>query len=138
MTESSGPRNGPIPSYWNHETLPFQGCRILVWGALGFIGFHLTEALIAAGFQVSVLCRSRGTYPEPRWGSRVRWHELDWANLDKAFDEAVASRLVRDAVQRFGAQDSYIFSIFNAVAFSGNHLEELKLLATNEMNADGS
>ena len=75
------------------QILPTSSQRgsVLIWGALGFIGFHLTEALIAAGFDVSVLCRSKGSYPEPRWRSQVHWHELDSARADKVLDEAVAS-----------------------------------------------
>jgi UDP-glucose 4-epimerase len=69
----------------------FQDARVLVWGALGLIGFHLTEALLAAGFRVSVLCRSRNAYTEPSWASRVQWHELNSDAPDKVLQEAVAS-----------------------------------------------
>ncbi len=65
--------------------------RVLVWGALGFIGYHLTQALLDAGFPVSVLCRSRGAYSAPPWASRVQWHELDSGCTDTVLDAAVSS-----------------------------------------------
>ncbi|CAN5480767.1 NAD-dependent epimerase/dehydratase family protein [soil metagenome] len=72
-----------------------EGHRVLVWGALGLIGFNLTEALLAAGFKVSVLCRSRSAYAEPHWASQVEWHELppssEESSFEKMLDEAVKS-----------------------------------------------
>jgi hypothetical protein len=58
---------------------------VLIWGALGFIGFHLTERLLLCGHNVSILCRSRTSYPEPRWASRVTWYEMDGASREKTF-----------------------------------------------------
>jgi nucleoside-diphosphate-sugar epimerase len=64
--------------------------RILVWGALGMIGSHLTEALVRADCSVMVLCRSRSAYPEPWWASRVEWHELEKWRAEETLQRAVS------------------------------------------------
>jgi UDP-glucose 4-epimerase len=48
-----------------------------VWGALGFLGYHLVTRLLDSGKDVSVLCRSKKRYPTPVWSQRVRWFELE-------------------------------------------------------------
>lgn len=63
--------------------------RVLVWGALGFIGSHLTEALLARGYDVAVLCRSRSAYASPRWACKVSWYELSSGNHDEVMLEAL-------------------------------------------------
>ena len=67
---------------------------VLIWGALGFIGFHLTERLLEYGFRVSILCRSRSCYPEPRWASQVTWYEMDNSSRAKTLEAAVSSSSV--------------------------------------------
>jgi UDP-glucose 4-epimerase len=41
------------------------------------IGSHLTDALVKADCNVSVLCRSRRSCLQPWWASKVEWYELD-------------------------------------------------------------
>lgn len=67
-----------------------QGKNVLVWGALGFLGQHLVEALLARGANVSVLTRPRHLYPAPDWADRVTWHELNDADDDPALSAAVS------------------------------------------------
>ncbi|MGH9471724.1 MAG: NAD-dependent epimerase/dehydratase family protein [Terriglobales bacterium] len=54
-----------------------MGARVLVTGGLGFIGSHLTDALLAEGREVVVLdsleARVHGDNPQPRLPSGVRW-----------------------------------------------------------------
>jgi UDP-glucose 4-epimerase len=49
----------------------------LVWGPFGFIGRHLTAALLDRGWRVSILSRSSRLYDDPGWGARVRHFELE-------------------------------------------------------------
>ena len=73
------------------QALPKRQRAVLIWGALGFIGFHLTERLLDSGFRVSVLCRSRSCYPEPRWARRVNWYEIDGRSQAATLEAAVSS-----------------------------------------------
>ena len=47
-------------------------------------------------------------------------------------DEEAATRIIDEAVRLFGAEDSYIFCIFNQVAFSTLQLERLRSGAEDE------
>lgn len=67
-----------------------QPARVLVWGALGMIGSHITDALVNAGCSVMVLCRSRGGYPKPWWASHVEWHELNHGRVEDTLRRAVS------------------------------------------------
>jgi UDP-glucose 4-epimerase len=44
----------------------------LIWGAHGFIGRHLTNALLKCGWLVTVVTRPGHNYDRPDWGSAVR------------------------------------------------------------------
>jgi UDP-glucose 4-epimerase len=77
-----------------HAKVSASNRGVLVWGALGMIGYGLTAALLAAGFRVSVLCRARHLYAQPSWAAQVRWHELEVGCSDAVMDEAVASASV--------------------------------------------
>lgn len=68
-----------------------QRSNVLVWGALGFLGQHLVEALLNEGANVSVLCRPRHLYPSPKWGNGVTWHELDGKQDERTLLAAVSS-----------------------------------------------
>ena len=82
-----------------------HGNRVLVWGALGMIGSHLTGALLAEGFDVSVLCRSRSA--EPRWAAQVEWFELDSDSPERVLERAVASAsIIFDLAGSSGAVSS--------------------------------
>lgn len=94
MKEASEPQIGSQRSDSHEPLARFEGNRVLVWGALGFIGFHLTESLLEAGYQVAVLCRLKNAYPEPRWARKVTWYELDSGDPDKVLDSAVSDRSV--------------------------------------------
>jgi UDP-glucose 4-epimerase len=50
---------------------------VLVWGAMGFLGQHVVERLLARGSQVSVLCRAQTLYPPAWWARDVRWFEIE-------------------------------------------------------------
>lgn len=67
---------------------------MLVWGALGFIGFHLVERLLSDGYKVSVLCRSRARYAEPHWASKVTWYSTENEVCQTSLQAAVASASV--------------------------------------------
>lgn len=45
-------------------------------------------------------------------------------------DEGIGEPLMREAVQRFGAERTYLFSVLNSVAFSSTVFERLAALAT--------
>ncbi len=67
----------------------------LVWGPFGFIGRHLTAALLDRGSPVSILSRPVRRYEDPGWDGRVRRFELD-ERTDRAalLQEAVSSAAV--------------------------------------------
>lgn len=52
------------------------GSTVLVWGPFGFVGRHLTAALIARGCSVAILSRPAHLYDDPGWGGPVRRFEL--------------------------------------------------------------
>jgi nucleoside-diphosphate-sugar epimerase len=52
------------------------GTKVLVRGSLGFIGQHVTQALVRVGANVSVLCRSETAAihkAQMDWADDVRW-----------------------------------------------------------------
>ena len=57
----------------------FQKATVLVTGGTGFLGRHLTEALIARGARVHVLARSRDSFPTASH-ARVTVHAVDIAS----------------------------------------------------------
>jgi UDP-glucose 4-epimerase len=64
---------------------------VLVWGGLGFLGQHLVTRLLREGFEVSILCRSKGLYGTPAWAGKVRCFEIDnGASLDSNLLAAVS------------------------------------------------
>jgi nucleoside-diphosphate-sugar epimerase len=65
---------------------------VLVWGACGFIGRHLVDALCRQGSRVAVLTRSRGRYSRPPWHDRVEWFELTGGPGDASVMERAVAR----------------------------------------------
>lgn len=102
------------------------GARVLVWGALGLIGFHITEALLAAGAKVSVLCRNRGAYPEPRWASQVHWHELGAEGTEAVLLEAVAAATI--IVNLAGSSGAVSSNVNPLDSLAGNCRVQLEFL----------
>jgi UDP-glucose 4-epimerase len=82
MSESRSSNINSVP--------PSAPVRVLVWGALGMIGSHLTEALVGANYSVLVLCRSRRVHAHPWWSPRVEWHELGEEGVEETLQRAVS------------------------------------------------
>jgi len=80
----------PIPDKTSRVATE-RPARVLVWGALGMIGSHVTEALVQADCNVSVLCRSRGSVSRPWWASKVDWHEIEDDCPEKTMERAISS-----------------------------------------------
>jgi UDP-glucose 4-epimerase len=92
--------------------------NVLVWGGLGFIGYHLTEYLLSRGYKVSILCRSRSSYPVPSWNSRVRWFELHGESNTEILEKAVAS-------------SSVIFNLAGSSGAAASNLDPIASLTNN-------
>jgi len=91
---------------------------VLVWGGLGFIGYHLTEYLLARGYSVSILCRSRSSYPAPSWSSQVTWFELQGDSDTSTLEKAVAS-------------SSIIFNLAGSSGAVASNLDPIASLTNN-------
>jgi len=101
--------------------------KVLVWGALGFLGRHLVEALLGEGAQVSVLCRSRRRYETAPWADDVTWYELQGFRDEGTILSAVASaELIYNFAGSSGAVASNINPKGSMDANCGAQLEFLK------------
>jgi len=112
---------------------------ILVTGAAGFIGFHVSRALLARGEAVLGIDNLNDYYPVSlkrdriaelqRAGGNFRFREVDFAD-DAAFDAAMADEPV-DAIVHLGAQAGVRYSIENPRAYVrsnvAGHLNLLEL-----------
>lgn len=54
------------------------------------------------------------------------FNEIESINADQS------EKILKGSIEQFGAYKSYLFSVLNSVAFSQQHLENLKQLAENE------
>ncbi|WP_321471631.1 NAD-dependent epimerase/dehydratase family protein [uncultured Paludibaculum sp.] len=101
--------------------------RALVWGGLGFIGQHLVHGLLQRGTEVTVLCRARRQCPEPGWGSRVRWLELDASpDREAVMREAAATDVVYDLAGSSGTVTSNLNPLDSLQENCGEHLHFLR------------
>ncbi|MCJ9427571.1 NAD-dependent epimerase/dehydratase family protein [Kordiimonas marina] len=102
---------------------------ILITGAAGFIGFHVSKALLARGHEVvgidnlndyysPALKKARLDAIEPESG--FHFHQLDFANA-KALDEALAGHTITQVIH-LGAQAGVRYSIDNPMAYIQSNL----------------
>ncbi len=100
---------------------------MLVWGALGFLGRHLVEALLGEGAEVSVLCRSRRRYETPSWADEVTWYELQgFRDEDTILSAVASSELIYNFAGSSGAVASNINPRGSMDANCGAQLDFLK------------
>jgi UDP-glucose 4-epimerase len=101
--------------------------RVLVWGARGFIGRHLVEALLSRGYDVAVLARDGTPRELPAWEPRVDWHLYDASQLsvETAVRAIGGARLVFDLAGSSGAVASNREPAASLDANCRQHLEFL-------------
>lgn len=105
----------------------YRGSNVLVWGALGFLGQHVVEALLARGANVSVLCRPRHLYQQPWWAERVKWHELSGPADSKTLTSAISSA---ELIYNFaGASGAVRSNLDPAYSLNANCSAQLEFLA---------
>jgi UDP-glucose 4-epimerase len=103
-----------------------NGTVSLVWGGLGFLGWHVIARLLAAGEPVRVLCRNRSHYPDPPWANDVEWVEIRGQEKLTAFRQAVAgARAIYDFAGASGAAASNRQPIESLEQNCREHLEFL-------------
>jgi UDP-glucose 4-epimerase len=77
----------------------------MVWGARGFIGFHLTAELARRGFAVTAVSRSGNSGPVPSWAPSIRTLEISEADLGgvQLRDEIAQCSVIYDLAGSSGA-----------------------------------
>lgn len=105
---------------------------ILLTGATGFLGSHLLEALLNAGYEVSILKRSTSdTWRIDRLLDRVKSYDVDKEPIAKAFEERRIDAVIHTACH-YGRNSDPISEIVE-----GNLMFGLRLLeAAISFNTD--
>lgn len=115
----------------NVTPVSLRNRRVLVWGAMGFLGQHLVARLLTAGAEVAVLCRPRRRYTPPDWSGLVKWFELDGdAGRAEVMKSAIeAAEIVYDFAGSSGAVAS---NLAPAESLDQNCAEHLRFLQACE------
>lgn len=105
---------------WSVNAALWSGRPVLVTGATGFLGSHLTQLLVEAGAEVTVLRRDRvpETSIEARWTAHVTWVDgvvEDQALLERTLGEQrVRSAFHLAAQTQVGVANANPVSTFDA------------------------
>lgn len=72
--------------------------RVLITGATGFLGYHITKACLDAGHDVLCLRRSTSKNPfSPEYADRITWFELDAADATNVVASFAPDALIHAA-----------------------------------------
>ncbi len=108
------------------EGLRFDGARVLVTGATGFIGGHVVELLHRSGAEVHAV--NRRPDPSVSFDTPVRWHHADLTDAEataRAVEAAAPAHIVHLASLVKGARDpELLLPMFQANVASTVHLLE--------------
>jgi UDP-glucose 4-epimerase len=102
-------------------------CRTMVWGAFGFIGKHLTRALLRRGMQVTVVSRPGHNVEDAKWPGPVQHVEL---NIDD-YSAGTLRDLVADCAVIYdlaGSSGAVASNLDPVASLEGNCRIQLRLL----------
>jgi len=106
----------------------WSGKRILVTGAGGFVGSHLTEALVGAGARVRAFVR---------YNSRSDWGLLSFLSLETRQEVEILAGDLRDleAIRQAMQGVSYVFHLGALIAIPYSYVHPVEVVETNVLGA---
>lgn len=128
MSASAGTSAAPGGQFVSRQ--PLKGMRILLTGAAGFIGFHLTRALLAEGATVVGVDSLNDYYDVGLKHARLReigdaagFEFIQLDIIDHGAIKALFERMVPDVVIHLAAQAGVRYSLTNPRAYTTSNVD---------------